>query len=161
MNAEIREIYESDLGECTALIRASFATVAEEFSLTRENCPTNGAFMADGRLQADYDRGNKMFGLYADGQLCGFVQVCRLNERLCTLEKLSVPPALRHRGYGRMLMDHAKAYIRDLGAGAITIGVMDNHEVLKQWYLDYGFQVKEIKAFPHLPFDVCFMELPL
>lgn len=40
-----RQLKESDLPECSDTIRKSFQTVADEFKLTPEKCPTNGAFM--------------------------------------------------------------------------------------------------------------------
>ena len=30
--------------------------------------------------------------------------------------------------------------------------------LLKNWYMSYGFRETGTKAFPHLPFTVCFME---
>ena len=36
----------ADLPACLEVIRKSFATVAEEFGLTPENCPTHTSFVA-------------------------------------------------------------------------------------------------------------------
>ena len=51
----IEIISENKLEACLDVIHAAFHTVAEEFGLTRENCPTNGAFMPLERLKNDFD----------------------------------------------------------------------------------------------------------
>ncbi|MFT8315737.1 MAG: hypothetical protein ABF633_16030 [Clostridium sp.] len=45
MNCHIREIKNQELSISAAIIRESFLTVAKEFDLTKENCPTSGAFI--------------------------------------------------------------------------------------------------------------------
>jgi hypothetical protein len=39
--------------------------------------------------------------------------------------------------------------------------MMDEHSVLKRWYLGLGFRETELTKFAHLPFVVCFMEKKL
>lgn len=39
----IRRVTESELPLCLRVIHEAFGTVAEEFGLTPDNCPTNGA----------------------------------------------------------------------------------------------------------------------
>ena len=41
----IRAVIKEELPVCLEVIHRSFQTVADEFGLTKENCPTNGAFM--------------------------------------------------------------------------------------------------------------------
>lgn len=60
----IKQIKAGNLPECLDIIHKSFQTVAGEFGLTSENCPTNGAFMPWTRLENDYKKGYKMYGLY-------------------------------------------------------------------------------------------------
>jgi len=74
------------------------------------------------------------------------------------MEKLAVIPGCRHKGYGRRLMDFAADYIGAKGGNKISIGVINENQVLKKWYIDYGFKEIGIKKFSHLPFEVCFME---
>ena len=160
-NLLIRQLEKDDLEESLQIIRQSFATVAEQFSLTEQNCPSNGAFLQYERLLQDYEKGNCMFGLFSGGKLCGFVAICRLNENLYSIEKLAVPPEYRKAGYGSMLVDYAKEYIKKQSANTVTIGIMDHHTALKNWYIKRGFIETGTKAYPHLPFTVCFMECAL
>lgn len=46
----IRRIESNELNVCVEVIRESFFTVAKAFNLTKENCPSNGAFMKTDRL---------------------------------------------------------------------------------------------------------------
>ena len=160
----IVEILEEGLlAACVPVIRAAFQTVADDFGLTEQNAPTNPAFMTPERLRKERGRGVRMFALLegeGDGAVpVGFVALERSRrERELYLERLAVLPALRHRGYGRALMDHAFAEARAAGAERISIGVVDEHGVLKRWYLDYGFAETGSKRFEHLPFTFCFME---
>ena len=40
----------------------------------------------------------------------------------------------------------------------LSIGLMDEHTVLKNWYKELGFKGIGAQVFHHLPFTVCFME---
>ena len=59
----IKKINPDMLSECASVIRAGFCTVAADYNLTEQNCPTNGAFMTTERLLNDHRNGNKMYGL--------------------------------------------------------------------------------------------------
>ncbi len=157
--AEVLE--ESLLAACVPVIRAAFQTVADDFGLTEQNAPTNPAFMTVDRLREARGRGVRMFAALdgAGGAPVGFVALERSRRPgVLYLERLAVLPALRHRGVGRALMDHCFAEARSAGAERISIGIVDEHEVLKRWYLAYGFGETGTKRFEHLPFTVCYME---
>ena len=44
-------------------------------------------------------------------------------------------------------------YVRDL----ITIGILEENKVLKEWYIKNGFVCNGTRKFEHLPFTVGFM----
>ena len=46
----ITQLAPDDIPAAAEVIRQAFATVAEAFELTEENCPTNGAFLRDAAL---------------------------------------------------------------------------------------------------------------
>ncbi len=151
------------LAACVPVIRAAFQTVADDFGLTEQNAPTNPAFMTLDRLTEARGRGVRMFAaLEGDGPGAapvGFVALERSRRPgVLYLERLAVVPAVRHRGLGRALMDHCFAQARAAGAERISIGIVDEHELLKRWYLDYGFAETGKRRFDHLPFTVCYME---
>ena len=161
MNTYIVELTKNDIFLSTEIIRNSFKTVADEFGLTKENCPTNGAFLEDGKLMDDYNRGIKMFGFFENTKQVGFMALERNDINAFYLEKLAVSPDYRHKGYGRMLMDYAKDYIKKANGNNISIGVIYENKKLLKWYEAYGFFITGTKQFSHLPFVVCFMRLDL
>ncbi|MHB0999268.1 MAG: GNAT family N-acetyltransferase [Armatimonadota bacterium] len=156
-NFELREI-RRELDECAEVIRKSFATVADEFNLTRENCPTHPSFMTVERLKDDLIKGVQIFGLFVDGRLVGTVMLDEVSADTCSMERLAVLPEYRHKGYGRMLIDHICTEVKKRGGQMISIAIIDEHTTLKRWYETYGFHVTHTKRFDHLPFTVCFME---
>lgn len=163
MNAIVEILDDAVLAACVPVIRAAFQTVADDHGLTEQNAPTNPAFMTLDRMREARGRGVRMFALLeGEGSAAapvGFVALERSpRPGVLYLERLAVLPALRHRGLGRALMDHAFAEARAAGAERISIGIVDEHEVLKRWYLAYGFAETGRKRFEHLPFTVCFLE---
>jgi Sortase and related acyltransferases len=155
----IKLIQENQLPDCLEVIHRSFATVAEEFELTPENCPSNGAFIPLSRLQNDYDRGNMMFGLYDDEKIIGFMEIAEYNTEICGLEKLAVLPEYRHNGYGKQLLDFAKKTAVDKGYKIMHVGIIDKNTRLKNWYSKYGFIHTGTNTFPRIPFVVGYMQL--
>jgi ribosomal protein S18 acetylase RimI-like enzyme len=149
------------LEETVQVIRESFRTVAGDFGLTEENCPTNPAFMTLDRLNSLIEKGSVCYGLYADTGQIGAVALEKLNEAEYAMERLAVLPEHRHRGSGEQLVEFACATARDAGAGRIVIGIIDENTVLKGWYLRLGFIETGTRRFDHLPFTVCFMRRDL
>ncbi|MBQ1234535.1 MAG: hypothetical protein IIX77_02795, partial [Oscillospiraceae bacterium] len=49
-----------DFDAAVKVIRQSFATVAEAFGLTKENCPTHTSFITEDRLQRDWENNDLM-----------------------------------------------------------------------------------------------------
>jgi diamine N-acetyltransferase len=159
----IRELARSESVEASAqVVAASFASVASDLHLTRENCPTHPSFITASDLARLGANPAVFFGLFdrAKRQI-GFVALERASGSAYYLEKLAVVPECRHHGYGGLLMDRAVEYVRSQGARTISISIVDDNAVLKDWYLHYGFVETRTAAFPHLPFRVCFMEKTL
>lgn len=154
----IVQINENKLQECLEVIHRSFATVAEEFGLTQENCATNGAFIPLSRLKSEYDNGNLMFGLYVNDKIIGFMQLAKYNEEICRLEKLAVLSEYRHNGFGKELLEYAESIAFNEGYKVIHIGIIEKNTRLKNWYLDNGFIHTGTHEYPHLPFTVGFMQ---
>jgi ribosomal protein S18 acetylase RimI-like enzyme len=155
----IREIFSAkDIRSSVQVIRRAFATVAVEFGLTPENCPSNAAFVTEDDLRKMQEKGSVLFGLFDAGNQIGFVALRKASGTLFYLEKLAVSPASGHSGNGKHLMDFSTEYVRKAGGQTISIGIIDKNSRLKNWYIDYGFHETEIKRFPHLPFTVCILE---
>lgn len=159
--AEIRPVTEADLPAVLEVIHRSFATVAEEFSLTRENCPNHTSFLPMEKLTNHYNWGWLMFGLYEKDALIGYFSLSEEKDGVYELHNLSVLPEHRHHGAGKLLLAHAEETVRAKGGRKITIGIIDESTVLKNWYADNGFVYTGAKKFPHLPFTAGFMEMTL
>lgn len=154
----IREVQKTDIDACADVIRRSFATVAKEFGLTRENCPTNGAFMENSRLAESFADGVFMFVIYDNGEIAGFASLEDYGGGVFEMGKLAVIPPCRHKGYGKALLDYAKIYVQGCGGNKITVGIIEENTVLKNWYAKSGFIHTGIRIIPSLPFTVGFME---
>jgi len=144
--------------ECAAVIRSAFITVADDFGLTKENAPTNPAFIETDALFKMHERNISMFAVMEDGTVIGFFAVEKAKEDTYYMEKLAVLPSFRHKGCGRAIMDYVFDLVRDEGGKKVSIGIINENTVLKNWYIGYGFAETEIKVFSHLPFTVCLME---
>ena len=155
----IKEITnESELRSSARIVRNAFRTVALELNLTRENNPTHPSFMTTGRLRADRNKGVRFFGLFLRDRQIGFIAVEKADAALYYIERLAVLPKYRHQGYGQKLMQFAFEYIRANGGKKVSIGIINEQTVLKDWYKGFGFEEVSTREFAHLPFTVCFME---
>lgn len=149
---------EQELIGCMDVIQKSFATVAKDFQITKENAPTNPAFIQLRHLQKNAGNGVMMFGVYKDIIQIGFFAIENKEEDDYWLERLAVLPGHRHNGYGRKMVDFAVQYVAEQGGTAVSIGVIGTHEVLKAWYRKLGFIELETHCFLHLPFPVSYMK---
>ena len=148
------------LDDCAKVIRESFITVANDFNLTRENAPTNPAFIEGDTLNKMYEKNISMFTVYKSDVQIGFVAI----ESGLTpyyMEKLAILPEYRHKGYGIKVMDFVMRFVKSRGGKRVSIGIINENTVLKNWYISYGFRETGTKTYPHLPFTVCFMEKEL
>ena len=155
----IKEIAdEEELIKSVDIIRKSFATVANDFGLTEENCPTNPAFIKVEKLREQKHNNILMFGLYDNDSQIGFVAIEKADDDTYYMEKLSVLPEYRCKGYGKKLMEFVFAYVGNKKGKKVTIGIINENINLKNWYKKCGFTETGTKKFAHLPFTVCFLE---
>ncbi len=160
-NPIIKRIEYTELDTCAKLIRESFGTVAKEFNLTHENCPSNGAFIETSRLQADWDKEKLMFGLYCGPILVGCMILELKNTNVYELEKLAIHPHYRHMGYGSLLLSYALKVAAEAHVSKVTLGIIEENIRLKSWYQTHGFIHTGTAQFAHLPFTVGYMEQSL
>ncbi len=147
-----------ELEKSVSVIRESFAGVALEFGLTGDNCPTHPSFQTLDRLRLMKDRGVELYGLFENAEQVGFVAVEEADDDLYYLERLAVLPGHRHRGRGRAMVEFVEQRVRHLGGKRISVGIIAEGRVLKDWYESLGFRETETKHFETLPFEVCFMD---
>ena len=162
MNGIIREIgMDESLDTSVEVIRKSFGTVAEELSLTTEIAPTHPSFITIAQLEELRWKGLVFYGYFLDDKQVGFVTMEKADDSLYYLEKLAVLPEYRHNGYGRKLVRFILDMAAAKGAKKLSIGIIYEQKVLKDWYKDIGFRETGIRKFEHLPFTVGFMEIDL
>ena len=158
----IRQVENKEqLNICLDIIRISFITVAEEFGLTENNCPSHTAFMTIDKLQKQFDDGRPMFILCQDDIPVGYFSLAKCNADEWELNNLAVLPEYRHLGIGKSMVDYAIAMIKNYGGNKISIGIIEENAKLKDWYLKLGFTHISTRKFEHLPFTVGLMELNL
>ena len=158
----IKEILTNDdLLHSVDVIRGSFKTVADEFNLTMENCPAHPSFITYENVIDLKAKGLNLFGLFIDDIQAGFMAIEKVNDDLFYIEKLSVLPQYRHNSYGTNLVQFAFDFIIRNRGKTVSIGIIDKHDVLKEWYKKFGFQEIKKRNYKHLPFTVCIMEKPL
>jgi ribosomal protein S18 acetylase RimI-like enzyme len=159
--AEIREIKdEHDFKSSVAVIRDSFKTVAVEFKLTQDNCPTHPSLVTLDKL-LEFKNKARLFGLFLSDVQAGFVAIEKADDTLYYLDKLAVLPTYRHKGYGRKLVEFVLDDVKKHKGERIALGMINESAVLKSWYQQLGFKETGTRNFEHLPFTVCFMEKSL
>lgn len=149
------------LNICLEIIRNSFITVAEEFGLTENNCPSHTAFMTLKKLVKQFEEGRPMFLFYQEDVPVGYFSLTKCNDEVWELNNLAVLPEYRHLGYGKAMVDYAVETVKNYGGNKISIGIIEENTILKIWYLKLGFKHISTRKFEHLPFTVGFMELNL
>jgi len=157
----IKQIEPSDIAKAAALVRESYATVANDFGFTEQNFPKFVGFVTTAeRLQNHADWGWWMYGLYDNERLVGYASISKIanakNEY--ELHNLAVLPDYRYKGCGKQLLDFCKAKVNELGGEKIKIGIIEENKVLKNWYSANGFIHTGTKKFDHMPITVGFME---
>jgi N-acetylglutamate synthase-like GNAT family acetyltransferase len=154
---------QADLEKSVKILNESHATVAMEFGLTKENCPTNNAFIDIATLKNQLNKGIKLYQLMIEKTAIGCIAIEKsLNEKdTYYIEKVSVIPQYRHHGYGVRLMNFATKRIINAGGKIISIALFDANKNLKEWYSKQGFIETATKDYDHLPFRVCFMKKQL
>ena len=137
----INEIYGNvGISDSVRVIRNSFRTIAKEFNLTRDNCPTHPSFVTIRQLTELKKKGLYFFGGFLGEIQVGFVALEKADEALYYLEKLAVLPDYRHQDYGQKLVEFAVDYVRSHNGEKISIGTINEHTILKNWYKKLGFR---------------------
>jgi ribosomal protein S18 acetylase RimI-like enzyme len=156
---EIRPVTRQELEACKKVIREGFQTVEKDANLLGENYEDDGAFIQIGRLFEDFDKGNHMFACFIDRQPIGFIEIDKLDkEGEFSIEKLTVIPQFRHYGIGRELLLYGEEEVRKLGGYKLCLGIIDENNLLKEWYNKNGYQHKASMKYEHLPYTIGLME---
>jgi GNAT superfamily N-acetyltransferase len=115
------------------------------------------------KLTEMFESGISMFLWKENEKPVGFVALEQSDKTKSWwyIEKLSVLPLSRHKSIGEELIHFAIEEIERRGGTHISIAMIDEQNILKNWYYKLGFKYVASQRFDHLPFGVCFMEYKL
>jgi len=152
-----------NLPEIGRLIRTSYAPVAAQFNITRENCANHPAYQADDLLLAKLDLPGAIHltARNCDGEIIGFASAVPTKRRVFEGLRFCVMPEYQGFGVGNTLLDKLLHELRQGKARKLKIRLIDANEPLKQWYLRRGFVQTAKREYPGLPFVVCRMQRKL
>ena len=157
---------EKYLPECLELLHAAFGTVALQFGLTSDNCPTSAAFMTMERLESNFKYGTP-YGYFLDGRIVGYFSLIRPDVSIDTLDNrdedymlinLAVHPDFRHYGFGTELIAASKQAVKKIGGTRMKLRFIKENKILKKWYEKNGFIYMGAEKFAHIPYIVGHME---
>jgi len=148
----------ADIPAYAEVIRKSFATVAREFDLTKENCPMHPSFVTNEQLRERCKEGYVPFGLFADGKLAGFVALTDKGDGVYMMNSVSILPEYRHFGCGKALLEFCKTKVKEWGGRKLELDLVEENTVLKNWYTANGFVHTGTERFPNLPVTVGYMK---
>jgi N-acetylglutamate synthase-like GNAT family acetyltransferase len=157
----IRKADAVDVPLLSRLIRDSHQDVAERFGLTPDNCPKHPSNCTDEWIEKDLIRGVTYYIMEHNDVPVGCAAIEKASPDVCYLERLSVLPDQRRRGLGTALVHNVLLKAKTLCATELNIGIMANHNELKEWYRRIGFIEGETTVIKHLPFNVTFMKYHL
>ena len=160
---EIRAMEREEIPQCVGVIRAAFATVADEFGFTEENAPRFTAFATnEERLRWHLDQERRpMFVCCQDGKIVGYYSLALLKDGNAELNNLAVIPEYRHRGIGDALLKHSFEEAKKRNCPVMKIGIVEENKVLRRWYERYGFVHTGTEKFDFFPFTCGYLELEL
>ena len=120
---------EQDLSAIVKVLNLSHGTIAWDFNFTKEDNPTNNAFIDEKTLREQLNNGIELYGLKMNNRLVGCIAIEKSKREPGTyyIEKVSVLPEFRHQGIGVRLMDFATAKIKDAGGQIISIALIDSN----------------------------------
>ena len=159
----IRAITKEDIPECVNVIRTSFLTVAEEFDITPENSPHFTAFATDEAKVLFWmdEQHRPMYGYFEGGKMAGYYNLALPSEGECELGSLCVLPEYRHKGYGKVLLEHACSVARERGIRYLDLSIVEENKVLRKWYEDQGAVHTGTKRFDFFPFTCGYLQIEL
>ena len=156
----IKTIDKSHLPECVKVIRDSFQTVADEFGFTTENASRFTAFATTKDRLYWHLKGERrpMFAFWDEGRIVGYYSLRLQENRQCELNNLCVLPGYRHKGIGAQLLKHTFEAAKELGCTKMNIGIVEENQVLRNWYETFGFAHIGTEKFDFFPFACGYME---
>ncbi|MDQ7992194.1 MAG: GNAT family N-acetyltransferase [Propionicimonas sp.] len=147
---------------CLQVIRAGFATVAEELGFTAATHPRFPAYWSAERFARARGREGQLLVAEAGGVVvgCCFAGPGPDGDGW-VLNRLAVLPTARHRGIGAGLVRAAAGEAVRHRAGSLGLSIVAANHRLGRWYHELGFELVSTTRPETLPFDVAEYRLHL
>jgi ribosomal protein S18 acetylase RimI-like enzyme len=154
---------DDDIRAAARILRKANEPVAQKLGFTRENAPTNPAFITAEKLKQQLSEKRDFYMMVRKNEAIGTIAIEKApeNNTLYYIERLAVLPEKQGKGYGRLLVQFAFDTIRERGGTSTSVAIINENTGLKEWYSGLGFCETGTRRFDHLPFTVCFMEKAL
>lgn len=157
----ISEITESDIPSAEAVIKESFATVADTYAFTEAEFPNFAGFFIDKEvIKKLLNKPNQyLFGYFDDDKLIGLISIFhnkRKNE--AELSLLSVLPDYRHMKIGESLLDYAVNLAKDMTCQTVRAEIMYENSKLRSWFTEQGFALESTENPKNYPFTLGIMK---
>ena len=104
------------------------------------------------RPETILDRGGRIFMARWSGETVGCCALIPMGEGVLELSKMAVAPAMRGRGIGRMMLLHAMAQARFLGARTLFLGSNTKLVSAVALYASVGFEHVDPETLPKLAY---------
>ncbi len=161
MNNQIYCSRPGEAGVIAKIISSANVEVASKFGLNRQNCSKHPSFCTADWIAEDFDRGVHYFLYPSKNGAVGCVAYERGEGKMAFLNRLAVLPDMQGQGIGESLVQFFLNHANEDGRDNVSIGIIAQHRKLIHWYEKFGFIQGEVKKYPHLPFDVIFMNYKL
>ncbi len=163
-NMTIRPLIQNDYEPLIALIRLANKEVAQQLKLTEQNASAHTSFFTKQRLISDLNKQNELFiaeqsdkGIEGGIEVVGCVALRKADKHVWYMNRLATLPAHQNKGIGAALVRHGIEHVKTNEGTLLRIGIIEEHESLKQWYVKLGFELGAVKQFKRLPFSVLYM----
>ena len=156
----IREAGSAEAAIIARIIQEAFRGQAEAQTITREAYPRYAAFTDEESVLKAQEKGNRTVLLRLGDTPIGGIwhTLDRDDPQLGHVNKLTVLPEYRGRGYGEMLFAYAEGELRVLGACRARLTCNARLTGLHTFYERLGYRKIKQEAWPFLPFEVLTME---
>ncbi|KMQ51706.1 acetyltransferase (GNAT) family protein [Chitinispirillum alkaliphilum] len=152
----ISKLMESE--KIVMIVNKSFLTVAQTFGYTKETVPSFPAFIGKDVIDEQIDNGLKMFGYFENSELIGVAGYNHHHENIYMIKRLAVLPQYRHKGVGKVLIEHVENQILMEKGEIAEVEIVNNNLQLKNWYKKLGYEEIRIDNYDNLPFKACVMD---
>lgn len=162
LDLTIQECSRFDSEIITSILQDAFTPVATEFKLTKINCPTHTSFIRRENIEWEISHeSNYYLGYVNEKKDIACISIKLVSNCEAEIKRLGVRPSFQGRGIGKRLVNFVENKCKNNNVKKIKLGMIAKHKKLHEFYLNLGYKEVGTDCFPHLPFQVLYMEKEL